>query len=200
MEGTSTASGARAPLEFDPAVRAVRRPPNKVRFGPYEADLSSGELRKGGAKLKIQPQPFSLLSYLLRRHGEVVSRQELQQALWPHDTYVEFNASLNAAIKKLRRVILDDPRNPRYIETLPRTGYRFSYPIEWIEVPARIEEGHAGRPVETDSPQSARPAKRLDTNGQTVLNPATPRAGRQAVIAWLAACVLGVAFLATANQ
>ena len=200
MEGTSTASGARAPLEFDPAVRAVRRPPNKVRFGPYEADLSSGELRKGGAKLKIQPQPFSLLSYLLRRHGEVVSRQELQQALWPHDTYVEFNASLNAAIKKLRRVILDDPRNPRYIETLPRTGYRFSYPIEWIEVPARIEEGHAGRPVETDSPQSARPAKRLDTNGQTVLNPASPRAGRQAVIAWLAACVLGVALLATAYQ
>lgn len=119
-----------APLEFDPATRPGSRVPHKVRFGPYEADLSSGELRKGGAKLKIQPQPFNLLSYLLRRHGEVVSRQELQQTLWPHDTYVEFNASLNAAIKKLRRVILDDPRNPRYIETLPRTGYRFSYPIE----------------------------------------------------------------------
>jgi len=110
--------------------------------------LSSGELRKSGAKLKIQPQPFNLLSLLLRRHGEVVSRQELQQALWPNDTYVEFNASLNAAIKKLRRVILDDPRNPRYIETLPRTGYRFSYPIEWTEAPPPTHQGHVGRPGE----------------------------------------------------
>lgn len=131
----SSDAGERAsPNLEDTASPAVRRA-RKVRFGPYEADLSSGELHKGGSKLRIQPQPFNLLSLLLRRHGDVVTRQELQQALWPNDTYVEFNASLNAAIKKLRRTIMDDPRNPRYIETLPRTGYRFSFPVEWVQDP-----------------------------------------------------------------
>jgi Tol biopolymer transport system component/DNA-binding winged helix-turn-helix (wHTH) protein len=162
--------------------------------------LSSGELRKGGAKLKIQPQPFNVLSYLLRRHGEVVSRHELQQTLWPHDTYVEFNASLNAAIKKLRRVILDDPRNPRYIETLPRTGYRFSYPIEWIDVPAQAREDHAGRPIGTPSVSQQFPQLQKDQNPglrtQTVSETAQPSQRRQAVIGWLVALLLGVALLA----
>jgi DNA-binding winged helix-turn-helix (wHTH) protein/Tol biopolymer transport system component len=138
-----------------PAARWAR----KVRFGPYEADLSSGELHKGGSKLRIQPQPFNLLSLLLRRHGEVVTRQELQQALWPDDTYVEFNASLNAAIKKLRRTIMDDPRRPRYIETLPRTGYRFSFPVEWVHEPARPS---LGGPVAVAAPASAAHRERGD--------------------------------------
>ncbi len=188
------------PLEFDTTARPGPRPPHKVRFGPYEADLSSGELRKGGAKLKIQPQPFNLLSYLLRRHGEAVSRQELQQALWPNDTYVEFNASLNAAIKKLRRVILDDPRNPRYIETLPRTGYRFSYPIEWIEVPAQVPDRHIGRYGEAqgDSERIPQFQKNRDSIVESRTATAPRSKGRQLVIAWLVALSLGVALLATA--
>lgn len=171
------------------------RPRRKVRFGPYEADLSSGELRKDGAKLKIQPQPFNLLGYLLSRHGEVVSRQDLQRALWPNDTYVEFNASLNAAIKKLRRAILDDPRNPRYIETLPRTGYRFSYPIEWIEVPAPTHQGLVGSPVEASTAfEYIAPASRME--GQVLIETVPRAQGRQALVGWLVALVLGIALLA----
>lgn len=195
MEKHSAASGETTLLEFDPAFRSAARPRRKVRFGPYEADLSSGELRKGGAKLKIQPQPFNLLSYLLRRHGEVVSRQELQQALWPDDTYVEFNASLNAAIKKLRRAILDDPRNPRYIETLPRTGYRFSYPIEWIEVPAPVHQTHFGSPA--DASKAFEPIASASNLESPVVIPEGPRTpGRQALMGWLVALLVGIALLA----
>lgn len=143
-----------------------------MRFGPYEADLSSGELHKGGSKLRIQPQPFNLLSLLIRRHGDVVTRQELQQALWPDDTYVEFNASLNAAIKKLRRTIMDDPRNPRYIETLPRTGYRFSFPVEWVHDPP------LSLVRETAAPQD----RQSDANREQADDGGMGRSGREALI------------------
>ncbi len=115
-------------------VGTQRQPARKIRFGPYEADLSSEELRKGGIRLKLQPQPFHVLSLLLKRPGEVVSREELQRELWPKETYVEFDLSLNAVIKKLRRALNDNPQYPRYIETLPRNGYRFVCPVERIEI------------------------------------------------------------------
>jgi len=110
-----------------------RRPTEKIRFGSYEVDLASCELRKGGIKLRLQPQPFQVLRLLLDRTGEVVSREELKQELWPDDTYVEFDLSLNTVIKKLRRALSDNPQTPRYIETLPRNGYRFIFPIERID-------------------------------------------------------------------
>jgi Tol biopolymer transport system component/DNA-binding winged helix-turn-helix (wHTH) protein len=96
-----------------------------VRFGVFEVDLRAGELRKSGMKIKLHGQPFAVLAMLLERPGEMVSREELQQRLWASDTYVDFEHGLNKAINKLREALGDDADNPRYIETLPRRGYRF---------------------------------------------------------------------------
>ena len=100
------------------------------RFGIYEADLRSGELRKNGAKLKLQEQPFQVLAMLLERPGEVVTREELRQRLWPADTFVDFDHSLNTAINKLRDALGDQAANPRFIETLAKRGYRFIAPVQ----------------------------------------------------------------------
>ena len=99
------------------------------RFGTYEVDVRSGELRKNGAKLKLQEQPFQVLAMLLERPGEVVTREELRQRLWPADTFVDFDHSLNTAINKLRDALGDAAANPRFIETLARRGYRFIAPV-----------------------------------------------------------------------
>ena len=104
-----------------------------TRFGPFDADLRSGELRKHGLRLKLQPQPFQILALLLKHPGDVVTRDELRQELWPADTFVDFDTGLNSAIKKLRDVLDDSAEEPRYIETLPRRGYRFI---------ARVENGN----------------------------------------------------------
>src|SRR5215470_1066752 len=96
-----------------------------VRFGLFEVDLRAGELRKNGVKIKLQDQPFRILVSLLRQPGEVVTREELRRELWPSDTFVDFDHSLNAAVKRLRDALDDSAENPRFIETLPRHGYRF---------------------------------------------------------------------------
>jgi TolB-like protein/DNA-binding winged helix-turn-helix (wHTH) protein/Tfp pilus assembly protein PilF len=96
-----------------------------VRFGLFELDLRAGELRKNGVKVKLQEQPFRILVSLLRRPGEVVTREELRRELWPSDTFVDFDHSLNAAVKRLRDALDDAAENPRFIATLPRHGYRF---------------------------------------------------------------------------
>ena len=96
-----------------------------IRFGSFEVDLRSGELRKSGLKLKLTGQPFQVLSMLLERPGEVVAREELQKRLWPADTFVDFDHSLNTAINKIREVLGDSAENPRFVETLVRRGYRF---------------------------------------------------------------------------
>ena len=97
----------------------------RIRFANFEVDLSAGELRKSGVKIKLQGQPFAVLAMLLERSGDVVTREELQQKLWANDTYVDFEHGLNAVINKLRESLGDQADNPRYIETLPRRGYRF---------------------------------------------------------------------------
>lgn len=97
----------------------------KFRFGAFEADLHSGELRKHGLKIKMQDQPFQVLAILLERSGEVVTREELRQRLWPADTFVDFDVGLNSAIKRLSDALADSAENPRFIETSPRRGYRF---------------------------------------------------------------------------
>ena len=98
---------------------------NVVRFGLFELDLRAGELRKSGIKIKLQDQPFQILAMLLERPGEIVTREALQKRLWPQDTFVDFDLSLNSAVKKLRQALGDDSENPRFIETLYRRGYRF---------------------------------------------------------------------------
>lgn len=101
-----------------------------ARFGVFELDLSAGELRKNGVKLRLQGQPFQVLVLLLERAGSVVTREELQQALWPADTFVDFDHSLNTAINKVREALGDSASSPRYVETLARRGYRFIAPVQ----------------------------------------------------------------------
>lgn len=100
-----------------------------VRFGVYEVDPQAGELRRNGVKIKLQEQPFQVLILLLERPGEVVSREEMRKRLWPADTFVDFDHSLNAAIKRLRDALHDSADNPRFVETLARRGYRFVAPL-----------------------------------------------------------------------
>ncbi|HEY3930406.1 MAG TPA: winged helix-turn-helix domain-containing protein [Candidatus Koribacter sp.] len=112
------------------------QPPSRAKFGLYEADFAAGELRKNGNKLRLQEQPFQVLARLLDRAGQVVTREELREQLWAADTFVDFDHSLNTAINKLRDVLGDTAANPRFIETLPRRGYRFIAPVEWNEPPS----------------------------------------------------------------
>ena len=100
------------------------------RFGDFEFDPTSGELRKDGLKVRLQEQPFQILTLLLTRPGEVVTREQVRQALWPGDTFVDFDVGLNSAIKRLRDALSDSADSPRFVETLPRRGYRFIAPLE----------------------------------------------------------------------
>src|ERR1700731_3531349 len=105
------------------------RPPVLLRFGIFEVDLRSGELRKQGVRIKLQEQPFLVLKVLLERPGEIVTREELRSQIWSADTFVDFDNSLNTSINKLREALGDSTDSPRFIETLPRRGYRFIAPI-----------------------------------------------------------------------
>jgi TolB-like protein/DNA-binding winged helix-turn-helix (wHTH) protein/Tfp pilus assembly protein PilF len=106
------------------------RSPRNVRFGMFEADMEAGELRKHGLRLKLSEQPFQILAMLVARPGEVVSREVLRERLWPSDTFVDFDHGLNNAVMRLREVLGDSSDHPRFIETLPRRGYRFIAPVE----------------------------------------------------------------------
>ncbi|HYU40875.1 MAG TPA: winged helix-turn-helix domain-containing protein [Vicinamibacteria bacterium] len=107
----------------------VATPRRILRFGSFEVDLASGELRRQGLRISLQDQPFRLLALLLERAGEVVTREELRDRLWPADTFVDFDHSLNTAVRKLREALGDSAESPRYVETLARRGYRFVAPL-----------------------------------------------------------------------
>jgi Tol biopolymer transport system component/DNA-binding winged helix-turn-helix (wHTH) protein len=107
-------------------------PVQRVRFGLFEVDNGRGVLTRQGVRLKLQEQPFRILLMLLQRHGEIVTREQFRTALWPEGTHVNFDGSLNAALKKLRSTLQDDADNPRFIETVPRQGYRFLAPIRVV--------------------------------------------------------------------
>lgn len=133
-----------------------------ARFGLFELDLSAGELRRSGVKLRLQGQPFLVLALLLERAGEVVTREELQQKLWPSDTFVDFDHSLNTAINKVREALGDSASSPRYVETLARRGYRFIAPLQAQAAAAEPSDGERGSaPAPTQvfqSDSSASPA------------------------------------------
>ena len=116
----------------DCGVRLPVQTAQKFRFGAFELNRQTAELRKNGNRLKLQGQPIAVLSLLLERPGELVTRDELRKHLWPDDTYVDFEHSLNTHVKKLRQVLDDHAETPRYIETLPRRGYRFLAPVEIV--------------------------------------------------------------------
>lgn len=116
-----------------------------ARFGPFEMDLRAGELRRHGVRIRLQTQPFQILEMLLERPGEVVTREELRQALWPGDTFVDFDHGLNNAINRLRAALGDSAESPRFLETLPRRGYRFIAAVESMPSAAPRDSGaHVG--------------------------------------------------------
>ena len=126
--------------ETEPQVRLLR-------FGDFEVDLRTGELRKGGVRLKFGGQPFQVLSILLERPGDVVTREELQKRLWP-DTFVDVDHNLNTAINKIREALGDSAESPRFVETLPRRGYRFIGELEppvQLVVPVEPDRGSHSR-------------------------------------------------------
>jgi TolB-like protein/DNA-binding winged helix-turn-helix (wHTH) protein/Flp pilus assembly protein TadD len=127
-------------------------PVNSVRFGVFEFDPRSGELRKHGIRIKLQEQPCQILAFLLERRGEMVTREELRRRLWPSDTFVDFDHSLNTAVMRLREALNDSSENSRFIETLPRRGYRFVAPFE--ETSASVNET-SSQTVEGNSSQNA---------------------------------------------
>ena len=100
-----------------------------LRFGTFELDLVTSELRKGGTLVKLQSQHSQLLALLAGRRGQLVSREEIRRSLWDDDTFVDFDRSINFCVNKIREALGDDPQSPRYIETLPRKGYRFIAPV-----------------------------------------------------------------------
>jgi len=104
--------------------------PSLIRFGAFEMDLSASELRRAGARIKLQPQPFKVLAVLANRAGEVVTRDDLEQQVWGSETHVDFDLSLNYCIKQIRSALKDDAETPQFIETLPRRGYRFIASVE----------------------------------------------------------------------
>jgi TolB-like protein/DNA-binding winged helix-turn-helix (wHTH) protein/tetratricopeptide (TPR) repeat protein len=109
-------------------------PVGAVRFGVFEVDLNAPELRKQGIKIRVQDQPYQILRTLLDRPGQVVTREELRQRIWPADTFVDFDHGLNNAIKRLREVLGDSAESPRFVETIPRRGYRFIAPVAGADV------------------------------------------------------------------
>jgi TolB-like protein/DNA-binding winged helix-turn-helix (wHTH) protein/Tfp pilus assembly protein PilF len=128
-----------------------------VRFGTYEVSFQSGELRKAGMRIRVQPQPMKLLQILLERPGEVVAREELRSRVWPEETFGDFDQAVNIAIAKLRSALGDSAENPRYIETLPKRGYRFIANVSVVEAdihPKQLESAardllrtESGRPL-----------------------------------------------------
>src|SRR2546428_4529843 len=110
-----------------------------VRFGTYEVSLQSGEVRKAGVKIRVQQQPMKLLEILLERPGEVVTREELRGRVWADESFGDFDQAVNIAIGKLRSALGDSAENPRYIETLPKRGYRFIAEVSVVDADARTK-------------------------------------------------------------
>src|SRR5579872_6593259 len=103
-----------------------------IRFGSFEADLAEGRLTKAGVRIHLQEQPFQILVLLLERSGQLVTREEIREKLWSNHTFVEFDDALNTAVRKLRAALCDSADNPRFLETVPRRGYRFVAPVRSI--------------------------------------------------------------------
>src|SRR5436309_15846627 len=136
------------------------RPSNIVRFSGFELDLRAGELRKGEQTMTLQEQPFQILTMLLAHPGEVVTREEVRKKLWPNDTIVEFDHSINAAMQRLRLALGDSADDPHYIETLARRGYRWK---------GLVEGEQKDRPRPPAAPAEAqRPAENAYTAGNLI--------------------------------
>jgi DNA-binding winged helix-turn-helix (wHTH) protein len=117
----------------------------RLSFDAYHVDLRTGELRKHGRKIRLAGRPFQILALLLEQPGELLTRKELQTRLWPADTFVDFEHGVNAAVQTLRRALCDSHKNPRYIETLPRRGYRFIAAVERVQADTAAKDSTSVR-------------------------------------------------------
>jgi Tol biopolymer transport system component/DNA-binding winged helix-turn-helix (wHTH) protein len=163
-------------------VATSRSSPVGARFDRFQLDLSSGELRKpGGVSARIQHQPLQVLRLLLEAEGRVVTREQLRGALWPEDTFVDFEHGVNTAVKKLRQALEDSVGNPQFVETVPKIGYRFMVPVDWLIDGGGKRPLHSVVPIAPTGAPSARPRpwQRLSTT-------------RNAVLGGLTVCVLAL--------
>jgi DNA-binding winged helix-turn-helix (wHTH) protein len=162
-------------------------------FGPYALDVHSGELRKFGRRVKMGEQTFQILFLLLERSGEVVSREELRAKLWADDTFVDFDHGLNSAIQRLRDCLSDSAGKPRWIETLPRRGYRFVGQVEWSE--KAIANGETLETPQSDASASANGK----LAGELKNGESTPAPTISAFRHWRAAVVASLVLLLVAS-
>ena len=167
-------------------------PNRKVRFGSIEIDLESGELRKKGLKIRLQEQPFQLLQMLLERPGHVVTREALRQRLWPGQTFVDFDQGLNRAVNKLREALGDSADRPRYIETLPKRGYRIIAPVREVntletpEVSPTLEVANGSRARHANNALRPPISRRVEKGSKTTLVKIIAATGLLVVVAFLA--------------
>src|SRR5271156_1375014 len=133
------------------------RPARRYRFGVFEVDSTTGELRRKGVRVKLHSQPFQVLFMLLERPGEMLTREEISRELWPDGTFVDYEHGVNSAVNRLREALGDKASNPRFIETLARRGYRFVAPVERIGLESEVST--AAPAVQVSEEASTAPAK-----------------------------------------
>jgi len=164
-----------------------------LKFGPYLVDLAAGEVRKNGSRIRLQEKPLRVLVLLAERQGQVVTREELKKHLWPEDTFVDFETGLNTAVSKLRDALSDSADTPRYIETIPRRGYRFISPVEFVNG----HRSHAATLESAASPAPATlataPAPSAHPIAESPRAPGTRSAARTSLRVLIAAAVLIIA-------
>src|SRR6267154_3819612 len=148
-----------------------------ARFGIFEVDLNALELRKNGLRLKLPEQPFQILAMLLERPGEIITRDELRNRLWQTDTFVDFDHGLNNAVMRLREVLGDSSDNPRFVETIPRRGYRFiAHVDESFFMPTHGVQYPAAEPAPLDAPPVQTAPSVPETVGVPQAGPRRPSA------------------------
>ena len=129
-----------------------RPPARRYRFGAFEADFATGELRRQGIRIKLNAQPFQVLLLLLERPGQLITREEISRLLWPEGTFVDYEHGLNSAVNRIREALGDTAGNPRFVETLARRGYRFVAPVERIDL---NQAAQTAAPTPDSDPQAA---------------------------------------------
>jgi cholera toxin transcriptional activator len=175
----------------DVRVPDSQKPNRVIRFGVFELDGESGDLRKdGNARPRLQGQPFDVLLQLLERPGEIVTREELRQRLWPADTFVDFDHSLNTAVNKLRDALEDSASNPRFVQTLPRRGYRFIAPV--AQPPPTRANGEDASEIAAGAPRA-----KLLSDAQEL--PEVPQKTARLLFSLIQLLYLGIYIAALAN-
>jgi DNA-binding winged helix-turn-helix (wHTH) protein len=170
------------------------QPSQVIRFGAFELDAANGELRKAGIPLKIHPQPFRVLLLLAERPRQTVTREQIQHCLWGENTFVDFERGINFCVNQIRAALGDDAEKPRYVETLPRRGYRFIAPVEIAFAPSAsaVRESISERPGERATDDDLRvPGVQMGESVAPLDSPTVAAAGnRKYLFAALAAAVL----------